>query len=70
MLCTFNGAPWLPDLLGSIAGQTRPPDELVVFDDASDDDSVAVVERFAATVPFDVRVQVNAERLPARELHW
>jgi hypothetical protein len=63
VLCTFNGARWLPDLLGSIAGQTRPPDELVVFDDASDDDSVAVVERFAATVPFDVRVQVNPVRL-------
>ncbi|MCU1370362.1 MAG: hypothetical protein JWO77_1556 [Ilumatobacteraceae bacterium] len=63
VLCTFNGAPWLPDLLGSIAGQTRPPDELVVFDDASDDASVAIVEAFAATVPFEVRVQVNDVRL-------
>lgn len=63
VLCTFNGARWLPELLGSIAGQTSPPQELVVFDDASDDDSVAIVEQFAATVPFDVKVQVNAERL-------
>lgn len=63
VLCTLNGSRWLPELLGSIAGQTRPPDELVVFDDASDDDSVAVVEQFAATVPFDVRVHVNPVRL-------
>jgi hypothetical protein len=63
VLCTFNGARWLPELLASIAGQTNPPDELVVFDDASDDESVAIVEKFAAGVSFDVRVHVNDERL-------
>ena len=37
----------LPGLLESISAQTRPPDRLVVVDDGSTDDSVAIAERFA-----------------------
>ncbi|WP_426574244.1 glycosyltransferase family 2 protein [Aquihabitans sp. McL0605] len=62
-LCTYNGERWLPDLLASIAAQARPPDELVVFDDASDDRTVAVLQEFAVTAAFDVRIHVNADRL-------
>lgn len=62
-LCTYNGAAYLPDLLESIAAQSRPPDELVVCDDASIDDTVAVVRAFAARARFPVRLEVNAHRL-------
>jgi glycosyltransferase involved in cell wall biosynthesis len=62
-LCTYNGAAFLPDQLASIAAQSRPPDELVVRDDASEDDTPAVLRAFAARAPFPVRFERNAERL-------
>lgn len=62
-LCTCNGAAYLPDQLASIAAQSRLPDELVVRDDASTDDTPAVVQTFAARAPFPVRFERNAERL-------
>lgn len=58
-LCTFNGERHLGDQLGSIASQTRPPDELVACDDASVDGTVAVLERFARSAPFPVRLVRN-----------
>lgn len=44
VLATFNGSRFLPDQLDSILDGTRPPDEMVVVDDASSDNSVALVE--------------------------
>ncbi len=62
-LCTFQGERWLPEFLQSLLTQDLLPDELVVQDDASDDATVAVIEEFARTAPFEVRLEVNAERL-------
>jgi glycosyltransferase involved in cell wall biosynthesis len=61
-LCTHNGAAYLPDQLASLAAQSRLPDELVVRDDASDDDTPALVEAFARRAPFPVRFERNAHR--------
>lgn len=46
-MCTYNGAEFLPAQLESIAAQTRPPDEIVVCDDASTDDTESVLKRFS-----------------------
>jgi hypothetical protein len=62
-LCTCNGAAYLPDQLASIATQSRLPDELVVRDDASEDETPAIVQAFAARAPFPVRFERNAARL-------
>lgn len=62
-LCTYNGARHLPQQLESLAAQTRPPDELVVCDDRSSDDTAALVTEFAARAPFPVRLRVNARNL-------
>lgn len=62
-LCTYNGAPFLQAQLDSIARQTRLPDEVVVRDDRSCDDTRQIVERWSDTVPFRVRAEVNAENL-------
>lgn len=43
-LCTFNGARFVPEQLGSILGQDRAPSELVVCDDGSTDDTLTVVQ--------------------------
>lgn len=62
-LCTYNGGRFLAEQLASVAAQTRPPDEVVVCDDASADDSAAVARAFAAAAPFPVRVEVNPTTL-------
>ncbi len=62
-LATYNGAEYLPDQLDSFLRQSRRPDELVVSDDASTDQTVAILEAFAQSAPFAVHVErksVNA----------
>ncbi len=62
-LATYNGERFVGAQLDSIARQTRLPDELVIFDDASTDTTVSIVRDFAQHAPFPVRLQVNPERL-------
>jgi len=44
----YNAAPWLPATLESALGQTWPNCEIIVVDDGSKDDSLAVARPFAA----------------------
>lgn len=44
-LCTRNGAPYLREQLLSILNQSWEPEEVVLSDDASSDDSLAVADR-------------------------
>jgi glycosyltransferase involved in cell wall biosynthesis len=62
-LCTYNGAAYLNEQLKSIAAQTRSPDELVICDDCSRDDTVRIVRDFAADVRWPVRLHVNPQNL-------
>jgi glycosyltransferase involved in cell wall biosynthesis len=66
-LCTYNGAKYLEAQLASIGAQTLPPDEVVICDDASTDDSVAVARRFADSAPFAVTILPNPRNLGSRE---
>jgi len=63
VLCTWNGSRFLPAFLDSLVHQHRLPHELVVQDDASTDETVAILEAFAARAPFEVRIEVNPERI-------
>ena len=62
-MCTYNGARFLGAQLASVAAQARAPDELVVCDDRSTDETARVVEEFAAAAPFRVRLHVNERNL-------
>jgi glycosyltransferase involved in cell wall biosynthesis len=62
-MCTFNGQRFLGEQLESIAAQTRPPDELVVCDDASSDGSEQIIRDFARRVTFPVRTALNKRSL-------
>lgn len=47
VLPVYNRARYVGEAIESVLSQTLPPDELIVVDDGSTDDSVAVVQRFA-----------------------
>lgn len=61
-MATFDGARFIDEQLESLATQTRPPDQLVVSDDASSDDTCERIERFATDAPFEVHLVRNTER--------
>ncbi len=68
-LCTYNGGRYLEELLHSLAKQTLLPAELLVGDDGSSDDTLAILRDFVAEAPFPVDVVVNEQRLgPAYNL--
>lgn len=58
-MATHNGAAHLREQLASIAQQTRRPDELIVSDDASRDQTREIVLRFADEVAFPVVLLTN-----------
>lgn len=62
-MCTFNGERYLQEQLDSIAVQTRPPDEMVICDDRSQDGTPQIVRAFAARALFPVQFVVNEQNL-------
>jgi glycosyltransferase involved in cell wall biosynthesis len=62
-MCTFNGARFLDAQLESLAAQDRQPDELIVCDDASSDNSCEIIREFARRAGFAVRLVVNDKNL-------
>jgi glycosyltransferase involved in cell wall biosynthesis len=66
-MATFNGSKFIRELLQSLASQNHLPEELVVSDDCSTDDTVGIVEDFAKQAPFKVRIVRNEHRKGYRE---
>jgi glycosyltransferase involved in cell wall biosynthesis len=62
VLATCDSARYLGDLLESLCRQTQPPFELVVEDDASEDETPALLSAFAERAPFPVRYELREER--------
>ncbi|HTY14510.1 MAG TPA: glycosyltransferase family 2 protein [Methanoregulaceae archaeon] len=62
-LCTFNGERYLKDQLDSILQQTVMPDELIVCDDCSTDNSMNIIDSLRNVAPFRIRVCVNKRQI-------
>lgn len=62
-LATYKGATYIGELLDSLAKQHTLPYELVVSDDNSPDETLAIVEAFATHAPFKVRIIRNLDQL-------
>jgi glycosyltransferase involved in cell wall biosynthesis len=62
-MTTYNGAPYLREQLDSILAQQRLPDELIVCDDLSSDETPELLRDYAARVPFPMTVVINDRRL-------
>lgn len=48
LIATYNCARFLPQCLESVSAQTRQPDEVIVVDDGSEDNTAEVMRRFPA----------------------
>jgi len=59
VLPVYNRAAYVGETIASVLAQTLPPDELIVVDDGSTDESIAVVESFARPCLHVIR-QENA----------
>jgi len=62
LLCNYNDSALLPRALEGFFSQTAPPDEVVVVDDGSTDQSVALLEAAAARHP-ELRLVRNERNL-------
>ena len=58
-MTTYNGASYLEQQLDSFLCQERLPDQLVVCDDGSVDNTIKILEEFAERAPFQVFIGIN-----------
>jgi len=58
-MATYNGARYLQAQLDSFVSQTRQPDELIVNDDCSTDNTLQILKNFAEIAPFKVIIHSN-----------
>lgn len=70
VLCTYNGSAFLAEQLASVAAQSRPPDEMVIRDDGSTDETMQMLEEFAGSAEFPVSIEKNSTRLGATGNFW
>lgn len=62
-MCAYNSSRYAEEQLKSIASQSCLPNEVVICDDASLDDTPSILERFRKEAPFDVRIYRNETNL-------
>jgi glycosyltransferase involved in cell wall biosynthesis len=58
---TYKGAGCLPDAMKSVFDQSQPPAEIIVVDDRSPDETVAIARSLAESAPVPVRVESLAK---------
>ena len=62
VMTSFNGGRFIREQLESLAAQSRQPQELLVCDDGSTDDTLEIVADFQRDAPFPVWIQRNPVR--------
>jgi glycosyltransferase involved in cell wall biosynthesis len=66
----YNYARYLEQRLASVAGQTWPVAEIIVLDDASSDDSLAVLQSLRGTLEPEPQIVVNTHNSGAVFHQW
>src|SRR5689334_5491599 len=62
-MCTYNGAEFLPAQLESILAQSRKPDQIVICDDGSTDETRAILQSFEKKSPDVILLNFNKKNL-------
>src|SRR5260370_22041932 len=62
LLPNYNHAAFLPRALQALANQTLQAAEIIIVDDASSDESVAIIESYATSLP-NLRLIRNSQNL-------
>lgn len=62
-MATYNGAQYISAQLQSFVDQTHQPDEVVITDDCSSDETEVIVQAFAKHAPFKVEFFRNEKNL-------
>lgn len=62
-MCTYNGGEYLQPQFESILKQTRPPDEIVIFDDCSTDGTREVLSEYAEEYPELISLHMNDQNI-------
>lgn len=67
-LCTYNGEEFLKQLLDSLIHQTRCPNEIVICDDCSTDNTGTIIDEYKANFPLiEWNIVINDNNLGWRE---
>lgn len=61
VIAAYNGAAYIKEQLDSIAAQTLQPTEIIVQDDCSSDETVAIVQTYLSRLP--ITLSVNPENV-------
>ena len=64
VMATFNGEAFIEAQLDSILRQTRLPDEIVISDDGSTDNTLAIIQRMETQAPPSVSWKVVTNKAP------
>jgi glycosyltransferase involved in cell wall biosynthesis len=62
-LATYSGGRFIREQLESFSSQMRLPDEVIVSDDGSSDETLVIVADFAKGAPFGVKILPPGDRL-------
>ena len=62
-IATYNGSRFIADQIASIVNQTRLPDEIVISDDCSTDDTIQIIDNILRSLSIKFKVVKNASRL-------
>lgn len=66
----YNYAPYLSLRLLTVIHQTVPPDEIIILDDGSTDDSLAIIRDFAAQSPTPVTIVASETNTGNPFIQW
>lgn len=62
-MCTYNGSKYVEEQLNSIINQTRAIDEIVIVDDASQDNTVEIVDRLLLASGIAYKLIINEKNM-------
>ena len=63
VMATYNGEKYVKGQLESILGQSRKPDEIIINDDNSIDNTVNILETLKSSSDIIIDIQVNKLQL-------